>query len=357
MITHMKKKSESLVLARMLQRLAPKIGARVVVEPEWKIAGQIIYPGRAGKDGTKRYFRYNTLDLNPVGASDISKDKDYANFFMKRMGYPTIPGKAFFSDSWSATIGSKRNIHAAYRYARKLGFPVIVKPNSGSQGIDVALVHNKKEFYRAMRTIFKGDKIALVQKQMHGKDYRIVVLDKKIISAYERIPLSVTGDGKSTIRQLLTKKARGFIASSRDTRINVKDPRIANKLKVEGLAFHSKPRNGERIFLLDNANLSTGGDSVDVTNDVHPEFKKLAIKLTKDMGLRLCGVDLMIEGDPIRDASASNGTSISKPPKRYWVLEINAAPGLDHYVKTGKAQQKIVEDLYFKVLKSLSRRN
>jgi len=44
---------------------------------------------------------------------------------------------------------------------------------------------------------------------------------------------------------------------------------------------------------------------------------------------------------------------ISQPADRYWVLEINSAPGLDHYAKTGRAQQQIVEDLYLKVLKSL----
>ncbi len=334
----MRKKSESLVLAKMLQSLAPKIGARVVLEPEWKIAGQIIY-----KNGTQRYFRYNTIDLNPVGASDIAKDKDYANFFMRKMGYPTIQGKTFFSDEWCEAIGSTRDIDAAYRFAKKLGFPVIVKPNSGTQGIDVALVHNKAEFYRAMRQIFKHDRVALVQRQVRGRDYRIVVLDSKVISAYERIPLNVVGDGRSTIRQLLTKKARAFLASSRDTRIKLDDPRIRNKLRHQRLSMRSITRSGERIFLLDNANLSSGGDAMDVTQNIHPAFRKLAIKLTKDMGLRLCGVDLMIEGD-IRNA-----------PKKYWVLEINAAPGLDHYVQTGPAQQKVVENLYLKVLKSLAK--
>ncbi|OGG66337.1 hypothetical protein A3D71_04770 [Candidatus Kaiserbacteria bacterium RIFCSPHIGHO2_02_FULL_55_20] len=334
----MRKKSEHLVLAGMLQKLGKKIGARVVLEPEWKIAGQI----RFG-NGRNSYFRYNTLDLNPVGASDIAKDKDYANFFMRKMGYPTIRGKSFFSDEWCKIIGSRRNTDAGYRYATKLGLPVIVKPNSGTQGIDVALVHTKKDFYRAMKQIFKHDRIALVQKQVHGRDYRIVVLDKEIISAYERIPLNVVGDGHSTIKQLLARKARAFLASSRDTAINLKDPRIAAKLKHQGRSLTYVPRRGEQVFLLDNANLSSGGDAVDVTNNIHPAFKKLAIKLTKDMGLRLCGVDLMVYGD------------IREKPKKYWVLEINAAPGLDHYVKTGKAQQKIVENLYLKVLKSLAR--
>ncbi len=338
----MKRKPERLVLAKMLKRLATRIGARVTLEPNWQIAGQIRYPAKAGKAGIHRYFRYNTVDLNPVGSADISKDKDYATFFMRRMGYPTIPGKAFFSDEWCKTIGSYRNIDAGYRYAKKLGFPVIMKPNSGSQGVGISLVHNKQEFLRAMKYIFRNDKIALIQKPVHGRDYRIVVLDKAVISAYERIPLNVAGNGRSTVRQLLTKKAREFLASSRDTQIKIDDPRIANKLKRKKMNMRSVPVRGERVYLLDNANLSSGGDSIDVTKEIHPEFKNIAVKLTKDMGLRLCGVDLMIEG------------SITNKPAQYWVIEINAAPGLDHYVKTGKAQQKIVENLYLKVLKSMS---
>lgn len=332
-----KQKHEHLVLAGLLKKLAPRIGARVLLEPEWNIAGQIQY-----KNGSKRYFRYNTLDLNPVGASDIAKDKDYANFFMAHMRYPTVRGKSFFSDEWCEAIDSRRNSRAAYAYAKKLGFPLIVKPNSGTQGTDVTLVHTKAEFFRAVKQVFKHDRVALVQNQVHGRDYRIVVLDKEIISAYERIPLNVEGDGRSTIKQLLARKARAFVASSRDTQIRMNDPRILAKLKHQKLTMRSVLPRGEKIFLLDNANLSTGGDAVDVTEEIHPEFKKLAIKLTKDMGLRLCGVDLMIDGD------------IGEKPKGYFVLEINAAPGLDHYVKTGKAQQKIVENLYLKVLKSLA---
>jgi D-alanine-D-alanine ligase-like ATP-grasp enzyme len=98
---------------------------------------------------------------------------------------------------------------------------------------------------------------------------------------------------------------------------------------------------GQRVYLLDNANLSSGGDAVDVTETIHSEFKKIATRLTRDMGLRICGVDLMVDGD------------ITEKPSTYWVLEVNAAPGLDHYVKTGKAQQKIVEDMYLKVLKAM----
>ena len=334
----MKKNRESLVLGSMLKKIAHKIGATVFIEPEWGVVGQITF-----KSGRHSYFRYNTLDLNPMGSSEIARDKDYCNLFMKTIGYPIVPNsKTFFSDKWGRAIGSpERNIDMAYKHAVKIGFPVIVKPNSGSQGNGVSLVHNKNEFYSAVKSVFKHDRIVLVQQQVIGKDYRLVILDKKLISAYERIPLNVIGDGKSTIEQLLKAKQEQFITSNRDTRIKTDDPRILIKLKHQGLNFLSVLNKDQKVYLLDNANLSTGGDSVDITEKVHPMFKKLAVKLTRDMGLRLCGVDLMVQGD------------ISNKPDKYWVIEINSAPGLDHYAKIGKAQEDIVENLYLEVLKHM----
>lgn len=324
------------LLAQIFRKIAPKIGVSVVIEPEWHVVGQIIF-----KNGRKRYFRGSTLDLNPVGASEIAKDKDYATFFMKRMGYPTVPGKTFFSAEHCRAIGSRRNIDAAYRHATKIGFPVVVKPNSGSQGVGMSKVYTRREFYQAMRFVFARDRVALVQPPVSGRDYRLVVLDKKVISAYERIALNVVGDNRLTIRQLLTKKQKEFVATGRDTIIRAEDDRIADNLKRQGLSMRSVLTRGERIYLLDNANLSSGGDALDVTKTIHAGFKKIAIRLTKDMGLRICGVDLMVDGD------------IKKKPSKYRIIEVNAAPGLDHYVKTGKTQQKIVEDMYLKVLKAM----
>ncbi len=330
-------RAERFGLANILERIAPKIGAKIVLEPEWRIAGQITF-----RSGKRCYFRYNTLDLNPVGASDIAKDKDYAAYFMRRMGYPAIPGTTFFSDRWCSAIGSKKDTGAALRHAKKTGFPLIAKPNANSHGHNVFLVHNQREMKRALAHIFHEDKIALIQRPVTGRDYRVVVLDNEIISAYERIPLNVVGDGRSTIAQLLARKQKMFDKSGRDTRIRPDDPRILHKLARLKLTLRSIIPRGERVFLLDNSNLSSGGDAVDVTSEIHPAFKKIAIDLTRDMGLRLCGVDLMVEGD------------IREKPATYHIIEINAAPGLDHYVTTGLAQQKIVEDLYVKVLKSLS---
>ncbi|QQG52441.1 MAG: cyanophycin synthetase [Candidatus Falkowbacteria bacterium] len=334
----MKSSKLSSIVAPLFKKLAPRIGARVIIEPEWGIAGQIIF-----KNGKKRYFRYSSLDLNTLGASEIAKDKDYANFFMKKMGYPTIIGDTFFSDYWCEVIGSHKNIKAAEKYAKKIGFPLIAKPNSGSQGMNVIKVNNLAELKKALSKIFAHDNIALVQKIVSGHDYRLVVLDGKIISAYERLPFSVTGDGRTRVKDLIKAKLDYFIKIKRPARLKLEDKRLLNNLKLQKLKLNSVIKAGKKVVLLDNANLSTGGESIEVTEKIHPKFKKLAIKLTQDMGLRLCGVDLMIAGD------------ISQDTKKYWVIEINSAPGLDHYIKMGAKQQKIVEKLYLQVLKSLAK--
>ncbi len=330
-------------LTELILKLAPKVGAKVIVEPEWGYVAQIKY-----KNGVTRSIRYLALDLNHIGSSDIAKDKDYAKFFLKKLGYKVAPGITIFSKKRAKVLQSKRDSSAASQYAKKIGYPVIIKPNSQSQGIQVSLANNDRELRNALSEVLESDNVALIEKYMPGHDYRIVVLDKEIISAYERIALSVTGDGKSSIRKLLQDKQKLFIKKDRDTRINFKDPRISNKLKKQKLNWQSVLLKGKKVFLLDNANLSTGGDSKDVTQTIHPKWKKIAISITREMGLRICGVDIMITAGDI---------AIDPKNCDYFVIEINSAPGLDHYVTTGKKQRKIVEDMYLEILKALGKKD
>ena len=330
-------------LTKLIKKLAPKVGASFVVEPEWGIVGQIRY-----QNGVVRSLRYLSLDLNRIASADVAKDKDYAKFFLKKNGYSVAEGKTVLKDSWAKAVHSKKTISYGKKYAKKLGYPVIVKPNSMSQGALVSLVWDERGLQQALLGIFEHDKIAIIERYLPGRDYRVVVLDREVISAYERVPLSVVGDGQSSILSLLKQKQSKFIQTGRDTKINFSDPRIKNKLAQQELALNSILEKNKKIFLLDNANLSTGGDSVDVTKDIHPSFKKLAIAVTRDMGLRICGVDIMVTaGDITKDLKHC----------KYYIIEINSAPGLDHYVTTGKAQKKIVEDMYLKVLIALGKRD
>jgi len=92
---------------------------------------------------------------------------------------------------------------------------------------------------------------------------------------------------------------------------------------------------------LDAANLSTGGEARDVTELMSPFFCNLAIRITTEMGLRYCGVDLIIDGD------------ISETSCKYVVLEVNAAPGIDNYANVGRSQRKVVETMYLQMLRAM----
>lgn len=331
-------KNSTSLASDIISQIAPELGFEVNIEPKFRYVGQLIAP-----DGRKFYFRNTNFDLNGVGASEMAKDKDYAAFYMRQMGYPVPEGDAFYSDKWCRVIGSEKDINAAYCYAKQLGFPVIVKPNSRSQGVGVAKVYNKREFVESIRFVFENvkDKVALVQKPVEGDDYRIVVLDDNVISAYRRHPLTVVGDGSKTVLQLAKDTEQKLLSLGRRVSIDLEEIRIRHKLKRNKMSPDYILEDQRAINLLDNSNLSTGGEAEDVTEIIHEDYKRFAVGLTRDMGLRLCGVDLMTTG------------SINEPIFDPTVIEVNAAPGLDHYAEIGEKQSRIVKDLYKKVLLAL----
>jgi D-alanine-D-alanine ligase-like ATP-grasp enzyme len=325
-------------VSEIIKRVAPKIQARVLLEPEYGFVGLVTF-----KNGNRVLFRGTNLNINPLGSAEIAKDKGFAYFFLKHYGYQVPEGQTFFSDKLNERIEPKRTIDDGLSYSKKLGFPVIVKPNNLSQGTLVTKVYNKKEYYSTARKILQRSPVMLVQRCYSGRDYRIVVLDDDVISAYERIPLSVTGDGASTIEDLLVAKQAEFDGTGRDTEIDISDFRIKRKLKRQRLSLTSIPASGEVIRLLDNANLSSGGDADDVTEEIHADYYQLAVTVTKDMGLRMCGVDIMTN-------------DIRQPMQSYVLLEINSAPGLDNYASIGTKQKANVDELYLKVLRALERK-
>lgn len=322
-------------VTEILKRIAPLIGAELLIEPEYGFVGQVTF-----QNGKKMLFRGSNFNVNRLGSVEIARDKGYADYFLRTFGYKTPEGQTFFSEKLCRNLLIKRNIDDGFVYAQRLGFPVILKPNNRSQGMLVTKVYNRREYYRAARKILRKSSVLLVQRFYEGRDYRVVVLDNEIISAYERIPLLVRGDGQSSIQELLNQRQQLFIRNCRDTVIDADDFRILQKLRRQKLSFATVPQSGEIIHLLDNANLSSGGDALDVTEAIHPSFQELAVSITKDMGLRLCGVDLLT-GD------------VTQPLKDYVVIEINGAPGLDNYASMGQEQVRVVESLYLKVLTAL----
>ena len=275
-------------VTKRIVKLAKKIKAKVILEPQYGFVGHLTF-----LNGRKTLFRDTSFNINALGSVQIAKDKGYSSFFLKKFGYSVPKDLTIYTDKLNDNIRIKRNIKDGYNFAKHLGFPVILKPNDKSKGEGVVKVYNKREYLEAAKQIFKENKVMLVQEYCEGRDFRIVVLDKKIISAYERIPLNVIGDGKSTILQLLKQKQKQFDKIGRDTKIDLTDFRIIQNLKRNKLNYKSILAKMKSFTLINIANLSAGGNAVDFTFSIHPEYKRLAINVTNDMCLRLCGVDIL----------------------------------------------------------------
>lgn len=324
-------------LTPILVKVAECMGAHVMIEPTYGSVGCITF-----RNGNTTFFRGAKLDINPLGATEVAKDKGYTSFFLAQFGFSVPEEQTFFSDTLCRYVDNPRTIDDAFLYATSIGYPVIIKPNQRSQGILVTKIYNKRDFYRTARAIFREDSVMLVQKFYAGNDYRILVLDDEVVAAYQRIPLYVVGNGFATVRQLLMEKQELFNEIHRGITIDIDDFRIVLKLRRQKLTLDTILAQGKRIHLLDNANLSDGGDAVDLTQDIHQDWVRLCVDVAKKMGLRLCGVDIITQ-------------NIAKPMAPYIIIETNASPGLRNYASIGNAQVDLVEKLYTKVLQAIEK--
>lgn len=320
----------------IIKSLADEMNLLLEIEDRYRFMGRITFP-----NGKKYFFHDTIFDLNGSGAAYTAKDKDYAAHFLQKSGYPVPIGDSFHTYPWARTIGSTKTADAAWEYAQKIGLPVFVKPNSKSQGRNVLLVRTKTEFYHAVAQASKDENVYLVQKPVQGRDYRIVCLDGEVISAYERTPFRITGDGAQTIQSLIEQKIFALQNSEHKIIIKPNDPRFRTTVHAQKLKLTTILPANKTINALSNANLSSGGDARDITEELHPEWRRLAAKISHDMNLRYIGIDIITENE-LRDA-----------PQDYTVLEINSAPGLDNYAAIGETQQQIVKNLYRKILQAL----
>jgi D-alanine-D-alanine ligase-like ATP-grasp enzyme len=201
-------------------------------------------------------------------------------------------------------------------------------------------VWSDAELREAAERIFVASRVMLVQRAYGGVDHRIIVLDGRVLRAFERRPLSVTGDGASTVTGLLEALQRSFEADGRDTELALDDPRIDASLARASLDRSTVLGEGRVLPLLDVANLSTGGVAVDVTREIHPTFADLAIRVARDFDLRFAGVDILAE-------------DVRVPADDYTILEINSAPGLDYYTGVGPTHEAAVDAAYAEVLRAV----
>lgn len=331
------------ILLELYRRGALPEVVSVTVEPEYGYATRIRY-----RSGNVRTTFGNDIGLNPGAACDLAKDKAYAKFFFERDGIACPAGAAFLLPWWARRITdgpafehctNMRLSTDAARFAEdELGFPVYVKPVNGSKGAGVYRCDSADHVLAALEDYAaRRVKVALVEEAVELPDYRLVVLGGQLISAYRRVPFTVVGDGESTVLDLALELQARFTRSGRDTRVQLDDPRIDTCLARGGVRRDTVPAAGQQVRLHDISNLSTGGTAYEVTDVVAPRWTSLALAVAASFGLVFAGVDLAC-------------SAIGRDDAEYSVLEVNAAPGLDHYASVGELQEQIVRDLYARVL-------
>lgn len=202
----------------------------------------------------------------------------------------------------------------------KIGFPIVLKPLDGNHGKGASInVTTREDAISGLAHAQKYSRRVIVEKFITGFDFRVLVIDNKVVAAAQRVPAHVQGNGKNTIQELIdlenTNPRRGYGHENVLTEITV-DRDTLDLLQKHQLTLESIPQPGEIIYLKSTANLSTGGTSIDVTDMMHPENIFLAERIARVIGLDVCGIDIMAPNltQPLKETGGV-------------VLEVNAAPG------------------------------
>ncbi|MFA5620405.1 MAG: cyanophycin synthetase [Weeksellaceae bacterium] len=241
-------------------------------------------------------------------AVDIACDKEETKRFLENSSIPVAKGDICVDEEDLKDV------------IDRIGFPIVIKPLDGNHGRGASI--NVKTWEEAAAGLKHAQKISrrvIVERFITGYDFRILVINNKMVAAAQRVPAHVIGDGTHTVTELIEIEnqdpRRGYGHENVLTEIEI-DRDSLDLLQKLGYTEESIPKKGEIIYLKSTANLSTGGTSVDVTEMVHPENIFLAERISKIIGLDICGIDIMAEN--LTQPLIENGGAI---------LEVNAAPG------------------------------
>lgn len=221
-----------------------------------------------------------------------------------------------------------KNIIDLLRCAEEIGYPVVLKPQYGNQGKGVILnIKNEKELldsYKAVKDKFKD---LMIEKYYIGNDFRVCVVNYKVVAVSRRMPPYIEGNGTNTVLELINKlnenPERGEDHEKSLTKIKV-DDEVVKYINEQGKELNDVLISKEIIYLRKNANLSTGGEAIDCTDEICEENINLCIRAAKTLNLDICGIDICTED--ISRPLYNNGI----------VMEVNAAPGLRMHLNPSK---------------------
>jgi cyanophycin synthetase len=182
----------------------------------------------------------------------------------------------------------------------------------------------------------------VVERQLPGRDYRVLVVDGEIVAAAERVAAHVVGDGEHTVAELIeltnADPRRGEGHSRVLTRLQV-DEVVTGVLERQDCTLDTVPGAGREVWLRDNANLSTGGTSRDVTDRLHPDVRRLCLRVAALISLDIAGIDLKLP-----DITEPLPPIVDPEQVTAGVIEVNAVPGLRMHLAPVQGRAREVGD-------------
>jgi cyanophycin synthetase len=272
----------------------------------------------------KRIQATVTSDTGTI-ATSLASDKEGTHSVLRDMGLP-VPKQTMFATEEDAVSAVKR-----------MGYPVVIKPLDANHGRGVCINLNSEEEVRESYHIAKAQshsRYVIAESFITGFDHRMLVVNNELVAVAKRVPGHVTGDGKSTIAQLVdvvnSDPRRGIGHEKVLTRIDI-DGQAEELLEEAGYDENTVLKKNEIFFLRATANLSTGGTSIDLTDVVHPDNREMAVRAIRAIGLDIGGVDFIT--DDITSSYKSVGGGI---------VEVNAGPGFRMHVAPSEGQPRDV---------------
>lgn len=261
-----------------------------------------------GQGSRQRRIRASITGATSQIAVDIAGDKALTKRLLAEAGLPVPRGLVVPSEE------------AAHMAARRLGFPLVVKPLDGNHGRGVSTgIASSEMLSAAYRQAVRHSRRVIVEQQVAGNDHRILVVNGKVIAVAERVAAHVVGDGIHSVAQLIAQlnedPRRGVGHGNVLTRI-VPDAAMERVLAKAGKSLGSVPCPNEVVVLRETANLSTGGTAIDRTDAIHPDNIAIAEQVATVVGLDVCGIDFL-SPDIARSVEEVGGG----------IVEVNAAPG------------------------------
>lgn len=230
-------------------------------------------------------------------------------------------------------------------YYKYKGNQIVVKPKSTNFGIGITIFKGdftKEEYNRAVEIGFENDNEILIEEFIKGKEYRFLVINDEVCGILHRVPANVVGDGKSTIRELVEEKnknplrGKGYKTPLEKISLGEAEEMF---LRESNKDFDYVPSEDETVYLRENSNISTGGDSIDFTDDIDDSYKEIAIKAARSVNAKITGVDMMI--NDIKEKANSNN---------YGIIEINFNPAIHIHSYPYKGLNRKVAEKVLKLL-------